>query len=64
MTTMSTVTLADCPECNATLRFHKPLKEHQLVVCSECNETLEVVSLRPLELSWANEDPWEYEEDE
>ena len=62
MSTVSPVLLADCPECNATLRFHRPLKERQLVVCPECDETLEVISLRPLELFWANEDPLEYEE--
>ena len=62
MATTTTVSLADCPECNATLRFHKLLKSGQLVVCPECDETLEVTSLRPLQLNWANEDPWEYEE--
>lgn len=62
MSTMSGVSVADCPECNATLRFHRPLKERQLVVCPECNETLEVISLRPLQFHWANEDPWEYED--
>jgi len=62
MPTMTKISRADCPECNATLRFHKSLKENQLVVCPDCNETLEVISLHPLELSWANEDPWEYGE--
>ncbi|MFN2171384.1 MAG: hypothetical protein ACK2UF_08165 [Candidatus Promineifilaceae bacterium] len=62
MSTMSDVSVANCPECSATLRFHRPLKERQLVVCPECNETLEVVSLRPLQFYWANEDPWESEE--
>ena len=62
MTTSIQVKVADCPECCATLRFHRPLKDRQLVVCPECSETLEVVSLRPLELDWANDDPWQYEE--
>ena len=62
MTTMSLVMQADCPECNAKLRFNKPLRERQLVVCPECDETLEVSSLRPPQLNWANEDPWDYEE--
>jgi lysine biosynthesis protein LysW len=62
MSTMPGVSVANCPECSATLRFHRPLKERQLVVCPECNETLEVVSLRPLQFHWANEDPWENEE--
>jgi lysine biosynthesis protein LysW len=62
MSTLTDVSVANCPECSATLRFHRPLKERQLVVCPECNETLEVVSLRPLQFHWANEDPWENEE--
>ncbi len=56
----SSVRLADCPECSAALRFHNRLREGQLVVCPECDETLEVMSLKPLELTWANDDPWEY----
>ncbi len=62
MSTTSPASMADCPECNTTLRFHKPLKVGQLVVCPECDETLEVVSLRPLELHWADEDPWNRED--
>jgi lysine biosynthesis protein LysW len=60
MSTSSSVLLADCPECSATLRFHKELKIRQLIACPECDETLEVVSVRPLELNWANDDPGEY----
>lgn len=61
MESVSRVSMGECPECETTLRFHKSLKESQLLVCPGCNETLKVVSLRPLELSWANEDPWEYD---
>lgn len=64
MSTTSQVSVADCPECNAILRFRKPLKAGQLVACPECEETLEVVSLRPLELNWADEDPWDYEDND
>jgi lysine biosynthesis protein LysW len=60
--TISGVTLADCPECSVRLRFHKPLNVGQLVVCPECDETLNVVSVRPLELRWADEDPWDIED--
>lgn len=62
MSTISKVSLADCPECTTVLRFHKPLRVGQLVVCHDCNETLEVVSLRPLKLHWADEAPWDYED--
>jgi lysine biosynthesis protein LysW len=62
ISTISRVSLADCPECTSVLRFHKSLRVGQLVVCPDCDETLEVVSLHPLDLSWANEDPWDYDE--
>lgn len=62
MFTTTQVYMADCPECEVRLRFHKPLKLGQFVVCPECEEALEVVSLRPLELNWAYEDPGDYEE--
>lgn len=62
MSTASQVSMADCPECNARLRFRKPFKVGQLVACPECEETLEVTSLKPLELNWAEEDPWDYED--
>lgn len=62
MNTVPQVSMADCPECDARLRFHKPLKMGQLIICPECEETLEVIALRPLELGWADEDPWDYDE--
>lgn len=62
MSTVSRVSIADCPECDARLRYHKQLRVGQLVVCPECEETLEVVSLDPLKLYWADEDPWDIED--
>ena len=53
--------VANCPECDTTLRFQKVLRVGQLVACFECAETLEVVSLDPLILYWANEDSWDWE---
>lgn len=64
MSAKSRVSMTECPECDARLRFHKSLKVGQLVLCPECDEMLEVVSLLPLELSWANEDPWDFEVDD
>ena len=58
MATSTQVTATLCPECQARLRFHKPLKMGQLISCPECEETLEVISLLPLELYWADEEPW------
>ena len=62
MSTTARVSMADCPECNASLRFRKSVKAGQLIVCPECDETLVVVSPKPLELDWADEDPWDYED--
>jgi lysine biosynthesis protein LysW len=62
MSIASRVFIADCPECDVRLRFHKPLKLGQLMVCPECEETLEVISLHPLALTWADESPWDYED--
>ena len=62
VSTGSPASMADCPECNSRLRFHKSLKIGQLMVCPECDETLEVASLRPLELDWAEEEPRDSEE--
>ena len=58
MSTLEQVSMAHCPQCQARLRFHKSLRVGQLMACPECEETLEVVSLRPLELYWADEQPW------
>lgn len=53
---MHKVATAECPECEAIIRFHKPLKPGQVVVCPECHEQLEVIQLDPLELDWAFDD--------
>lgn len=58
MATSTQAIAAPCPECQAGLRFHKPLKMGQLIACPKCEETLEVTSLRPLELYWADQEPW------
>ena len=60
--TLPQASSANCPECGANLQFHKPPKLGQLVACPECDETLEVVLLRPLELNWADEDPRDVED--
>lgn len=61
MLTTSQELIAKCPECDTTLQFHKALRIGQLVSCFECGETLEVVSIDPLDFYWANEDPWDWD---
>ena len=60
-TPMRKVLTANCPECDATIRFSKQPKLGAMVTCEECGETLEVVDLSPLELDWAYED---YDDDD
>jgi lysine biosynthesis protein LysW len=58
-TPVSQALMTNCPECDARLRFHMPPKMGQLLACPKCKEALEVVSLRPIELSWVEDDPWD-----
>jgi lysine biosynthesis protein LysW len=44
-----------CPECDTRIRFYKRPKLGALVTCPECDEVLEVVSIRPIELEWTTE---------
>ena len=59
------VAIAECPECETNIRFHKPLKVGQIVICPECEERLEVRQLNPLELDWTfddYDDDYDYDE--
>ncbi|MCO5185751.1 MAG: hypothetical protein M9928_03160 [Anaerolineae bacterium] len=47
---------AYCPECDTRIRFYKRPKLGAIVTCPECDEILEVVSLRPIELEWSTEE--------
>jgi lysine biosynthesis protein LysW len=51
--------LAVCPDCSAEIRFRKTPHLGQIVICSSCNTSLEVVSRNPLELDWAFADALE-----
>lgn len=44
---------AYCPECDSRIRLTKKLRIGQQFACEECREMLEVVGLKPLELTWA-----------
>lgn len=52
---------ADCPNCDEVVRFSSPPKLGQRVTCPFCQEALEVVELKPLELDYVYEDE-EYED--
>lgn len=56
-----------CPECEQKIVINRP-KIGMHTVCRNCGVALEVISLRPLELDWAefedeDEDDWEDDDD-
>lgn len=48
---------AICPACGTAICFTKRLGQGQFVICRECDSLLEVLSLSPLKLEWAFEEP-------
>jgi lysine biosynthesis protein LysW len=49
---------AKCPDCRNVIVFPAMPRLNQTVVCDNCEVTLAVVNLKPIELDWA------YDEDE
>jgi lysine biosynthesis protein LysW len=65
MTVPKTNLTVECPECESPIQFTRKPQLGTFVVCDECGETLEVVNVAPLQLSWAfDEDDFDYEEDD
>jgi alpha-aminoadipate/glutamate carrier protein LysW len=58
------VPLANCPECAAELHVDEDVDKGELLHCEECDSTLEVVGLDPIELDIAAEDEEDYDEKE
>jgi alpha-aminoadipate carrier protein LysW len=57
--------LAVCPECEAEIHVDEDVDKGEIITCEECEATLEVVGLDPIELDLAPEEEEEdYEEDE
>jgi alpha-aminoadipate carrier protein LysW len=58
--------VAECPECETKIRFPQTPQMGETLTCHECGESLQVISLSPLELDWAYDDDgyeeWEEEE--
>ena len=46
-----------CPECDSPVQFHSRPFEGQRVACPVCAASLEVISVKPLELDWAYDAP-------
>lgn len=56
--------LANCPECAAELHVDEDIDKGQMFHCEECDSTLEVVGLDPIELDVAAEaDDEEFDDD-
>ncbi len=57
---------AVCPSCGADVELGRKPQIGDLVVCPECEAELEVISVNPLELDWAYDEPDEavWQEDE
>lgn len=45
--------VADCPSCATRIYLSRRPRLGDIIICRECEETLEVVRLTPLELDWA-----------
>jgi alpha-aminoadipate carrier protein LysW len=50
------VPLAVCPECEAEIHVDDDLDKGEIINCEECEASLEVVGLDPIELDVADDD--------
>ena len=51
----------DCPSCDARIYFYRRPRLRDIIVCRECEESLEVVRLSPLKVDWSlldDDDNW------
>jgi alpha-aminoadipate carrier protein LysW len=60
------VPLAVCPECEAEIHVDEDVDKGEIINCEECEVTLEVVGLDPIELDIApdEEDEDDYDDEE
>lgn len=48
---------ARCPECDSRIYFERRPDTGEMISCPECDTLLEVISISPLKLDWASEEP-------
>ena len=48
---------ARCPECDSRIYFERRPDIGEMISCPECDTLLEVISVAPLRLDWASEEP-------
>lgn len=51
-----TVARAVCPGCRRKVELDPQIEQGEWVNCPHCNADLEVISLRPLVLDWADDE--------
>lgn len=52
-----------CPECDQDIDLGKSPREGQYVTCNGCGAYLQVIGLSPIELDWAGDDSFDYDDD-
>jgi lysine biosynthesis protein LysW len=56
---MLTTLSARCPACQTMIRFEASPELGSFLICEECEAELEVIQIRPLKLSWVDEDDYD-----
>ncbi len=56
--------IAICPECEMEIHVDEDLDKGDLLNCEECDATLEVVGLDPVELDLASEEESDEDDDD
>lgn len=56
--------IATCPQCEAEIHVDEEMDKGETMVCSECDASLEVVGLDPVELDFSLEEEEVEDDDE
>lgn len=56
--------IAACPECGAEIHVEDDMDKGEIIVCEECESSLQVVGLDPVELDIAPDDEEEDDYDD
>jgi lysine biosynthesis protein LysW len=54
--------VVECPMCDERISIPDDIEISDFVDCEECDRQFEVVSLRPIELEWVDDDEEGYEQ--
>ena len=58
------LSVASCPGCGVNIRLQEPVRLGEFVICDECGDELEIVSMSPIKLDWAFEEPFDEDDEE